>query len=150
MVRWTESMVAGARVQGLSLNESHWLADQRLRLKKCEGVSDNLIVAVKKMRSWWRARPTAVVHRSKSLQAPVHQTRQGFHLWHHGDVGNSIPSPWDGKLQCSSGEDEGTKGAAVFRDPSGTVDSARVAAHWRGGKHHTAARVSTIVDKNSP
>jgi hypothetical protein len=45
-VRWTESMVAGARVHRLSLNESRRLADQWLRLKKCEGVSNNLIVVV--------------------------------------------------------------------------------------------------------
>jgi hypothetical protein len=46
MVRLTESTVAGAWVHRLSLNESRRLADQRLRLKKCEGVSDNLIVDV--------------------------------------------------------------------------------------------------------
>jgi hypothetical protein len=45
-VRWTESTVARAWVHGLSLNESRRLADQRLRLKRREGVSDNLIVAV--------------------------------------------------------------------------------------------------------
>jgi hypothetical protein len=45
-VRWTESTVAGARVHGLSLNESRRLVDQQLRLKKREGVSDNLIIAV--------------------------------------------------------------------------------------------------------
>jgi hypothetical protein len=45
-VRWTESTVAGERVHRLSLNESHRLADQWLRLKKCEGVSDNLIMVV--------------------------------------------------------------------------------------------------------
>jgi hypothetical protein len=38
--------VVGARVHGLSLNESSRLADQRLRLKKHEAVSDNLIVVV--------------------------------------------------------------------------------------------------------
>jgi hypothetical protein len=37
--------VAGARVHGLSLNESRRLADQQIRLKN-EGVSDNLIMAV--------------------------------------------------------------------------------------------------------
>jgi hypothetical protein len=42
------------------------------------------------------------------------------------------------------------KGAAVFSDPSGTVDLAWAASHRRGGELHTAARVSTIVDKNSP
>jgi hypothetical protein len=55
-----------------------------------------------------------------------------------------------GKLRCSSGEDEGTKGAAVFGDPFGMVDSARAAAHRRGGELHTTARVLTIADKNSP
>jgi hypothetical protein len=54
------------------------------------------------------------------------------------------------KLLCSSGEDEGTKGAVVFGDPSETVDLARAAAHRRGGELHTAARVLTIVDQNSP
>jgi hypothetical protein len=33
-----------------------------------------------------------------------------------------------GELWCSSGEDEGTKGATVCNDPSGTVNSARAAA----------------------
>jgi hypothetical protein len=33
-----------------------------------------------------------------------------------------------GKLRCSFGEDEGTKGVAVFNDPSWMVDSARAAA----------------------
>jgi hypothetical protein len=42
------------------------------------------------------------------------------------------------------------KGAAVFSDPFGTVDSARAAAHWRGGKLHTTPRVLTTVDQNSP
>jgi hypothetical protein len=55
-----------------------------------------------------------------------------------------------GKLQCSSGEDEGTKGAVVFGGPSGTVDSARAAAHRRSGELHTAARVLIIADQNSP
>jgi hypothetical protein len=40
--------------------------------------------------------------------------------------------------------------AAVFGDPSGTVDSARAAAHQCGGELHTTARVLTIVDQNSP
>jgi hypothetical protein len=39
-------MVAGARVHGLSLNESRRLTDQRLRLKKTRRVSDYLIVPV--------------------------------------------------------------------------------------------------------
>jgi hypothetical protein len=55
-----------------------------------------------------------------------------------------------GKLRCSSDEDEGTKGAAVFGDPSGMVNSAWAAAHRRGGELHTTARVSTIVEQNSP
>jgi hypothetical protein len=55
-----------------------------------------------------------------------------------------------GKLRCSFGEDEAPKGVAVFGDPSGTVDSARAVAHQRGGELHMAARVSTIVDQNSP
>jgi hypothetical protein len=42
------------------------------------------------------------------------------------------------------------KGAVVFGDPSGTIDSAWVVAHRRGGKLHAAARVSTIADQNSP
>jgi hypothetical protein len=42
------------------------------------------------------------------------------------------------------------KGAAVFGDPSGTVDSARVAAHRRSGELHMAARVLTIADQNLP
>jgi hypothetical protein len=46
MDRWTKSTVVGARVHGLSLNESRGLADQRLRLKKVKGVSDNLMVAI--------------------------------------------------------------------------------------------------------
>jgi hypothetical protein len=41
------------------------------------------------------------------------------------------------------------KGAAVFSDPSGMVDSARAAAHRRGGELHIVARVSTIADQNS-
>jgi hypothetical protein len=45
-VRWTESTLAGARVHELSLNESRRLADQGLRLKQREGVSDDLIVVV--------------------------------------------------------------------------------------------------------
>jgi hypothetical protein len=45
-VRWTESTVAGAREHGFSLNENRQLVDQRLRLKKCEGVSDNLIMTI--------------------------------------------------------------------------------------------------------
>jgi hypothetical protein len=52
-----------------------------------------------------------------------------------------------GKLWCSSGEDEGTKGVAVFGDPSRMVDLARVVAHRLGFRllrikiHH---RMSTI------
>jgi hypothetical protein len=42
------------------------------------------------------------------------------------------------------------KGAAIFGDPSGTVDLARAAAHWCGSELHTATRVFTIADRNSP
>jgi hypothetical protein len=42
------------------------------------------------------------------------------------------------------------KGAAVFGDPSGMVDSAQAAAHRCGGELHTVARVLTIADQNSP
>jgi hypothetical protein len=41
------------------------------------------------------------------------------------------------------------KGAAVFSDPSGTVDSAWVAAHQRDGELHTAAWVLTIADSRT-
>jgi hypothetical protein len=41
------------------------------------------------------------------------------------------------------------KGAAVFGDPSKTVDSAWAVAHEHGGELHTAARVSIIADQNS-
>jgi hypothetical protein len=41
-------------------------------------------------------------------------------------------------------------GAAVFGDPFGTVDSARAMAQRHDGELHTAARVSTIADQNSP
>jgi hypothetical protein len=51
---------------------------------------------------------------------------------------------------AGSGEDEGTKGVAVFSDPSGMVDSARAVAHRHSEELHMAARVSTIVDQNSP
>jgi hypothetical protein len=44
-VRWTESTVAGARVHGLSLNESS-AGGSMAQIKKREGVSDNLIVVV--------------------------------------------------------------------------------------------------------
>jgi hypothetical protein len=42
------------------------------------------------------------------------------------------------------------KGAAVFGDPSGMVDSARVVANRHDGKLHMAARVLPIVDQNLP
>jgi hypothetical protein len=42
------------------------------------------------------------------------------------------------------------KGAAVFGDPFGMVDSVRVVAHRRSGKLHTMARILTIADQNSP
>jgi hypothetical protein len=68
-------MVVGTWVQGLSLNESRRLADQWLRLKKCEGVSDNLIVVVNAGidGSWQLGRqgrhawPAAADHRSQPL-----------------------------------------------------------------------------------
>jgi hypothetical protein len=41
------------------------------------------------------------------------------------------------------------KGAAVFGDPFGMVDSARAAKHRRGDELHTVARVLTIADQNS-
>jgi hypothetical protein len=42
------------------------------------------------------------------------------------------------------------KGAEVFSDPSGMVDSARAVAQRRGNELHMVARVSTIADQNSP
>jgi hypothetical protein len=39
---------------------------------------------------------------------------------------------------------------ADFGVPSGMVDSTWAVAHQRGGKLHTAARVSTVADQNSP
>jgi hypothetical protein len=42
------------------------------------------------------------------------------------------------------------KGAAVFGDPSGTVDSAQAVTHRCGGELHTVAKISTIADQNSP
>jgi hypothetical protein len=42
------------------------------------------------------------------------------------------------------------KGVAIFSDPSGTVDSARAAAHRHSDELHTAARVSTNADQNLP
>jgi hypothetical protein len=42
------------------------------------------------------------------------------------------------------------KGAAVFGDPCGTVDSARAVSHQCGGELHSTARVLTIADQNSP
>jgi hypothetical protein len=41
------------------------------------------------------------------------------------------------------------KGAAVFGDPSGMVDSARAVAHQCDDELHTTTRVSTIADQNS-
>jgi hypothetical protein len=52
------------------------------------------------------------------------------------------------KLRCSTGEDERTKGAAVFSDHSEMVDLVRAMAHQRSGELHTAARVLTIADQN--
>jgi hypothetical protein len=42
------------------------------------------------------------------------------------------------------------KGAAVFVDPSRTVDSAQAVAHRRSDELDTVAKVSTIADQNSP
>jgi hypothetical protein len=42
------------------------------------------------------------------------------------------------------------KGAAVFNDPSGMVDSARAVTHRCGGELNTVARVLTVADQNSP
>jgi hypothetical protein len=55
-----------------------------------------------------------------------------------------------GGLWGSSGKPRAAAWAAVFSDPSGMVDTARAMAHWHGGQLHTTARVSTIVDQNSP
>jgi hypothetical protein len=55
-----------------------------------------------------------------------------------------------GKLCCSSGEDEGTKGAAVFGDPSWLVNLALAAAHRRGGELNTVARESIFAGQNLP
>jgi hypothetical protein len=41
------------------------------------------------------------------------------------------------------------KRAAVFGDPSGTVDSEWAVAHQRGDELHMAARFLTIADQNS-
>jgi hypothetical protein len=42
------------------------------------------------------------------------------------------------------------KGAEVFGDPSGMVDSTRAVAHRCGSELHMVARVLTIADQNSP
>jgi hypothetical protein len=42
------------------------------------------------------------------------------------------------------------KGATVFDDPFGTVNSAQAVALQCGGELHMVARVLTIVDQNSP
>jgi hypothetical protein len=47
-------------------------------------------------------------------------------------------------------ETKAPKGAAVFGDTCGMVDSAWAVAHRHGGELHTAARVLTIADQNSP
>jgi hypothetical protein len=84
-------------------------------------------------------------------------------------VGISVRSPWDGsgrlttarrfiRLRASTPASsvarpvkmKAPKGAAIFGDPSGMVDSARAAAHRRGDELHTMARVLTIADQNSP
>jgi hypothetical protein len=109
---------------------------------------------------------------SAITSASVHQTQQGFHLWHRDDVGNSIRQPWNGSggwwwlvtvrrfgrlwvsMPASSGAPPlkvmAPKGAAVFSDPSGMVDSAWAVAHWCDGELHTVARVLTIAYQNSP
>jgi hypothetical protein len=119
-------------------------------------------------RQGWRARPMAAAHRSKSL--PAHQSTKLDKVFTYGIVamrgtrfahlgmavaGDSevvrLASGVDvGRLRCFSGEDEGAKGAVVFDDPFRMVDSTQAVAHRRGDKHHTTARVSTIVDQNSP
>jgi hypothetical protein len=40
--------------------------------------------------------------------------------------------------------------AAVFSNPSRTVDLAQAAAHWHSGELNTVARFSIFVDQNSP
>jgi hypothetical protein len=65
---------------------------------------------------------------------------------------------WFSWLQASTPASSGAppmkmkapKGAAVFGDPSRTVDSSWAVAHRRGGELHTTARVLTIADQNSP
>jgi hypothetical protein len=63
---------------------------------------------------------------------------------------------WFGWLRASMSASSGAplvkmkapKGASVFVDPSGMVDSAWAVAHRCGSDIHTAARVSTIADQN--
>jgi hypothetical protein len=55
-----------------------------------------------------------------------------------------------GKLSAPPVKMKAPKGVVVFSDPSRTVDSARAAAHRCGDELHTAARVLTIADQNSP
>jgi hypothetical protein len=40
--------------------------------------------------------------------------------------------------------------ASFFRDPSETVDLARVVAHWRGSELNMAPRVSISTGQNLP
>jgi hypothetical protein len=184
-VRWTESTVAGAWVHGLSLNESCRLANQQLRLKNCEGVSDNLIVAVNAEMDGSRRLDRqgrrdhggtpgprwqlTEISRYRHSSPPKSTRFSPTASWRHEELDSltlgrqrmmmvvsdgeavRLASGIDaGKLRCSSGEDEGTKGVAVFGDPFGIVDLARAAAHRRGGEIHTVARVLTIADQNSP
>jgi hypothetical protein len=108
MMRWTESTVAGALVNGLSLNESCRLADQWFRLKKHEGVSNNLIMVVNARMDGSRRlsrqgrcdRGGAPSPRRRLTElnryrcsGPPNSIRFSQH---RGDAGNSIRSPWDG------------------------------------------------------
>jgi hypothetical protein len=108
-VRWTESMVAGALVHGLTLNESRRLAGLWPRIKKCKGVLDNLIVAInvgmddsrRLSRQGWRDRGgapgpwrrlTGVSHYRRS--GPPNSIRFSPPAsWRRGELDSS---PWDG------------------------------------------------------
>jgi hypothetical protein len=167
-ITWNRSTVAGARIHGLSLNESRRLADQRLRLKKHEGVSDNLIMVVNAGMDGLRRlsrqgrrdhggapgprrRLTRVSRYQRS--GPPNSTRfSPMPSWRRGEL-DSLTLGWQrtavaagdgeavqlassidvGKLWCSSVKMKAPKGAAVFSDPSGTVDSAWAVSHRRGG-----------------
>jgi hypothetical protein len=111
--------------------------------------------------------------RGGSLELAVYGALDlSFHLRHWVDMDNLHCSPWEdcgqqwrlvwaGRLGASSASMAAGSGAppakprapawaAVFDDPSGTVDSAREVTHRRGGELHMTARVLTIVDQNSP